>query len=357
MDTGIGIKESDKHKLFNSFTQIHSSDARKYGGSGLGLSICQNLLTLMDSEIKIDSTVGVGTSFSFVVWFEVAEESDQNTVDDKQHEASIRLEIIPELLDKRILVVDDDALNLMVAAEIVQKLGLNVSRAKSATEAFTLLEQTQILPDLILMDLQMPDVTGYQAFDILQKDPLWQVIPVVALTANASTLEKKKALAYGMDAFLTKPINPYSLTQTLLKWIPHEDGQAFQIDEEMGDKSDLFDLLKQHLDSAIEIEEKLKLVIDMLGKESAVKLFKSVDVLIKEEQSQLIHQLKTQQKETASAFAHRLKGSLGLYSSTKLTELLLQIETQALDFEDIEPLCHNLQIEFEYLQNGIQAYL
>ena len=357
MDTGIGIKKSDKHKLFNSFTQVHTSDARKYGGSGLGLSICQNLLMLMDSKIEINSMVGVGTSFSFVIWFDIATKGDRNAEEDKQHEASIRLEIIPELLDKQILLVDDDDLNLMVAAEILQKLGLNVSRAKSATEAFTVLEQTNILPDLILMDLQMPEVTGYQAFDILQKKSQWQKIPVVALTANASTLEKKKALEYGMNAFLTKPINPYLLKQTLLKWITHEDRPPIQMGDTINNDNDLFNLLKQHLDSAIEVEEKLKLVIDMLGKESAAKLFKSVDEAIREEKPQLMRQLQAAQKNEASALAHRLKGSLSLYSSTKLMQLLLQIEKKDVDFEDSSSLCSTLRAEFDCIQKSIKAYL
>ncbi len=344
IDTGPGIAEKDQSKLFESFTQLNTSDTRKHGGTGLGLAISQRILSMMDSSIEVESVIGEGTTFSFQAWFDVVN-ADFEAIEEEQKPATA-LAFIPVLSGKDILLVDDDELNQEIAKEILTIYGLKVRIASSAKEAFWLLSED--LPDLVLMDLQMPEMTGYEALDVIHSNPAWSDIPVIALTANARIVERKKALAYGMDGFLTKPIDPYKLKQTLLDWIPHEDNQ-------FGENTVKMHIVQKQRDSAAEVKEKLDNVIDMLGAKSAGKFFKKIDKVITKEKPTLLRILKAKKWDDAAILAHRLKGSLNLYGSTKLEELLVQIDDKAVASDDVDNVCVALQHEFDLVQKIIKS--
>ncbi len=350
IDTGIGIQEDDKKKLFVSFSQVNSSDSREYGGTGLGLSICKNLLRLMGSDIDVDSVFGTGSTFSFSVDFEKASKACIEAYLSSQEDLSSALNLIPELQGKQVLLVDDDHLNKMVAAEIFNSFGLNVSVANDANAAFLRLNKG--LVDVIFMDINMPKMTGYEALAVIRDNPDWYDIPVIALTANASNIEKKKALDHGMDDFLTKPINPSQLRQALLKWIPHEE-----ITIQTEDEVNLLEVIEETLDSETEIEEKLKSMQVMLGREFSKKLFKSVDRVIIQERPVLIHSLQQQKMKETFDIAHRLKGSLSLYNSRTLDRLLCKIEEKQIKTRQVDSICLELQMEFNFIQSAIKHAL
>lgn len=350
IDTGIGIQEDDKKKLFVSFSQVNSSDSREYGGTGLGLSICKNLLRLMNSDINVDSVFGTGSTFFFSIDFKKASKACIEAYLSSQEDLSSALDLIPELQGKQVLLVDDDHLNKMVAAEIFNSFGLNVSVANDANAAFLLLNEG--LVDVIFMDINMPKMTGYEALAVIRDHPDWYDIPVIALTANASNIERKKALDHGMDDFLTKPINPSQLRQALLKWIPHEE-MSIQTEVEVN----LLEVIEETLDSETEIEEKLKSMQVMLGHEFSKKLFKSVDTVIIQERPVLIHLLQQQKMTEAYDIAHRLKGSLSLYNSRTLDRLLFEIEEKQIKTPQIDSICLDLQTEFNFIQSAIKPYL
>lgn len=215
-DTGIGIHDKDKEVLFESFSQLSSSDSRQYSGTGLGLAISQNLVELMGSRIEVDSLLGQGSEFYFSIWLEYDKDNNADEDDNKNSTISL-LKVMPELDGNLVLLVDDNELSLMVGEAILEIFGLKVIVANDARKVFKILENTS--PELILMDLQMPEITGYEALAIIKNNSEWKKIPVIALTANASDVEKKKALAHGMDDFLTKPMDLNQLRGILMKWL------------------------------------------------------------------------------------------------------------------------------------------
>lgn len=350
MDTGIGIREKDQHKLFVSFSQVNASDTREYGGTGLGLSICKNLLALMDSHIEVDSVYGKGSSFFFDLTLEISSEIQVYPNAKQAAKVSASLQTIPELQGKKVLLVDDDDLNQMVTEKILQSFGLQVYLAHRASAAFAVLQEKAV--DLIFMDLHMPEMSGYDALAVIRQNPQWQAIPVIALTANASSIEKNKALQHGMDDFFTKPIHPRQFKQLLLKWIPHEHVEHLTHEE-----MDLLHVIETGLDSKTEIEEKLKSMWIMLGSEFSSKLFQSVLTVVDDEGTQLQHLLKIPDISAAKQMAHRLKGALSLYNSRELTHLLTEIEEQPIDSTRIDEICKTLEQEFTLIQTVIHDFI
>lgn len=222
-DTGIGIHDKDKAALFKSFSQVNYAGSRRYGGTGLGLAISQNLVEMMGGKITVDSVVDQGSVFCFSLWFEY---SESNSISDHGGQDTIAspLEKIPELNDKIVLLVDDNELNLMVGESILELFGLKVVLAHSAQQVFKILES--VSPELILMDLQMPEMTGYEVLHMIRIKPEWEKIPVIALTANASDTEKNRAFDHGMDGFLTKPLDLHQLKKILMKWLVNNNQEV-----------------------------------------------------------------------------------------------------------------------------------
>ena len=347
-DTGAGIEEKDKDRLFDSFTQLNRSDTRKHGGTGLGLTISQRLLGMMNSKIEIESELGEGATFFFSIWLEVAEVEAEGSAESEG--SSVALQFIPELCSKNVLVVDDDELNQEIAKEMLNIYGLNVQVASSAKEALWLLSES--LPDLIFMDLQMPGMTGYEALDAIHDNPAWSDIPVIALTANARVVERRKALSYGMDGFLTKPIQPHLLKQMLLDWIPHDDGGVSLLKKNAMPS----DITQEKIESDVEIQEKLNNVVEMLGSKSASNFFNKVVAVIVKEKPELLRSLDDHQWEAAAQLAHRLKGSMNLYGSTALEELLTQIDDKTIAPDEVDDICITLTGEFDLIQQLIKGH-
>jgi len=219
-DTGIGISEEHQEKLFSAFTQADESTSRKYGGTGLGLVICKHLVTLMNGEIKLDSTPGKGSTFSFNLFLPLAEktptadahfdrqQSEQTLTEQKHSEQKTEPKtsdfISPLLLNKHVLLVEDVPLNRLIAQSLLEQAGLHVDWAGDGLEATEKAQATQY--DLIVMDIQMPVMDGFEATKIIRGYPEYKDTPIIAMTANAMSDDKEKSLEAGMDSHLTKPI-------------------------------------------------------------------------------------------------------------------------------------------------------
>lgn len=211
IDTGIGIKEEEKKKVFQSFTQLDNAENKKHEGAGLGLSISKQLLTLLGGEINVESTPGEGSTFWFIFRTQIAESKQEHIV-----------KVLPtDKLDYwvKILVVDDNRINQEVAAQILRKAGAEVAKAASGEETIKILKQEKF--DIILLDIQMPGLSG---IDVIQwmKKKLKDYPPVIALTAYNSEQEKEKFISLGFNDFVGKPISPEVLLGKIHEWTAAE---------------------------------------------------------------------------------------------------------------------------------------
>jgi len=208
-DTGIGIPEDKINSLFEAFTQADSSTTRKYGGTGLGLTISKKLAEMMGGRIGVESEVGVGSLFFVDLPLPAAQPP-------QRHNDPAQPQSLPEAFpNKRILLVEDNEVNRKVAVRLLSKLQLEVEIAVNGVEAVQ--KATENTYDLILMDCQMPEMDGYEATRTLRERGIQT--PIIALTANALEGDREKCLACGMNDYLSKPIQADKLRETLARWL------------------------------------------------------------------------------------------------------------------------------------------
>lgn len=209
VDTGIGIAKEKQHLVFESFSQAQNDHSRKYGGTGLGLTITKKLIELMGGELLLESAQDQGSTFTFSIIYAIGEEKDNST------------KAVPELIENidglNILLVEDNAMNQFVAFQILKKWNVHVETAINGKHALALLEKREY--DLILMDLQMPEMDGYETTELIRNpssNVLNHHIPIIAVSADAFEQTKEQALAIGMNGFITKPINKTELFNCLV---------------------------------------------------------------------------------------------------------------------------------------------
>ena len=202
-DTGIGIAEDRIASLFDEFTQADGSTTRRFGGTGLGLTIARHLVTLMGGSIEVTSRPGEGSTFSFRLPLEAG--TPQTVQTDVRTGADAASGTLREAVAGRVLVVDDQPVNRTVVVRLLEKLGCTVDSAADGREALAAVTKHDY--DLVLMDCQMPVMDGFEATaQIRGLDGAAQRVPIVALTANALAGDRQRCLAAGMDDYLTKPI-------------------------------------------------------------------------------------------------------------------------------------------------------
>jgi PAS domain S-box-containing protein len=198
-DTGIGIPEDRIDNIFMKFSQADASTTRKFGGTGLGLNIANDIVHLMGGNIAVTSIVGAGSEFSFEICLPIAEAPQ---LEEKAITAN------KSLSGFKILLVDDNNINLFLAQTILSKWNAEVVTAANGDEALQAFNKTSF--DLVLMDLQMPILDGFETTRIIRED-FKDNTPIIAFTANALNSEKEICLSIGMNNYLTKPIQPEQL--------------------------------------------------------------------------------------------------------------------------------------------------
>jgi CheY-like chemotaxis protein/HPt (histidine-containing phosphotransfer) domain-containing protein len=236
-DQGPGIAEEHFDTLFDHFSQVDESPTRQFGGTGLGLAICKELVGLMGGRIGVRSTAGVGSTF----WFTVRLEKGDATV---VTESTRDLEVLEETyatyskhavvagrwtdIDKKVLVVDDNEVNLLVAQRMLEELGFEVDLAANGEEAIDAAASRAYAA--ILIDSQMPGMDGNEATSIIrQSEGDAKRTPIIALTANAMAPDREKAFAAGVDDYLSKPVFLEDLEAALSRALLCDDDGPLRI--------------------------------------------------------------------------------------------------------------------------------
>lgn len=208
-DTGLGISEKDLSKLFNEFSQVDASTSRNYGGTGLGLTISKKLIQLMKGELFYSSTKNVGSSFGMRLPLKTGAESNQQPV-------GLHCQFDGRGIAK-ILLVDDNEINLRIGKKMLESLNHIVTTASSGQQAIDILIENKQVFDLVLMDCQMPNMDGFEATKTIRKG--LKSLPIIALTANTSAQDKRRALDSGMNDFVTKPYKLNKIQNTIQHWL------------------------------------------------------------------------------------------------------------------------------------------
>ena len=211
-DTGIGINANALAHIFQPFTQVDRSHTRSFGGAGLGLAIASRLSRLMHAELRVESELLVGTSFSFEVVLPICNECGET-----QENKAVAFNGKKSVFNAHVLVVDDNPANRKVAEAMLKAAGCTVVSANNGQEALNELYAGGI--QLVLMDCQMPIMDGYEATRVWREQETERRIPIVALTANASADNEVNCITAGMDAVLNKPFRRQQLEMILSAWL------------------------------------------------------------------------------------------------------------------------------------------
>lgn len=299
-DTGIGINEGDKSRLFEEFSQADDSTTRKYGGTGLGLSISRSLVKLMKGEIECKKNDPDGSVF----WFRIPlvttriKRADQGSP-------------IPKFTSTNVLVAEDSISNQVVVRALLEKQGCIVTIANNGKEAVKLASGASF--DLVLMDVMMPEMDGIEATKEIRRleDP-GPHIPIIALTANVFSEDREKCLQAGMNDFVAKPIDAEKLIEQIVKW-------SSQISTPTEGKKSMttFELMNSE-------------TLQKLGNETSPEMLPEIVSIFIKEMDERINSLPVAVDELDGdeliARAHAIKSSAGTFGALRLEDSARRIE-------------------------------
>lgn len=319
-DSGIGIAQEKLDTLFDSFTQADTSTTRKYGGTGLGLAIVKNLVALMGGEIKITSQLGKGSTFEFNIQVGLSDKpalirknSEATNSDDTNWSKGIKL-----------LLVEDNKTNQVVAEGILSNFGFLTDIVENGREAIDKLKITP--PDtysLILMDCQMPVMDGYDATRAIRTGmagDIYKDIPIIAMTANAMSGDKEKCFAFGMDDYVSKPVDLSILNNALKRWV-----KGVAIDKTYNEN------IAQKDSSEVDLIWDKNILFKRVGENKP--LVKNVLEAFLGDMEILLVKLKNDIESNdamdCKIQAHSIKGSSANIGASKLSSIALEIENFA----------------------------
>ncbi len=314
-DTGIGVSEEKLELIFENFKQADGEVRHKFGGTGLGLAITRQLVELQGGNIRAESEVGIGTSFIFTIEYE-----------DTGITASATTEALPSLAhidiaNSRILVAEDNIMNRKYVATLFKKWGIPIHFAHNGREAVE--EAQKKVYDLILMDISMPEMDGYEAtIAIRNTKNLNQNTPIVALTASALVSKKDKAFRVGMTDYMAKPFKPMNLLQKIKSHINSQQTQVLQMEENTNFT----------FNEKLDVDTLEALYEDDL--EYAADLFETFLDYTVEEFKPLKDLIQAKDWAATKSLAHKLKPTFSMVGLTQLETKMMAIEHQAIEQPD-----------------------
>jgi PAS domain S-box-containing protein len=357
-DTGIGIAPDKQQSIFDAFVQADSSTSRRYGGTGLGLAICMQLAQAMGGRIVLDSQLGVGSCFS--VWIPIPHSDETPS---QQDFGSTELggssgETQPGVLQskfpaaatsslshpppapyegRRALVADDHEVNRLLAQKLLEQLGFSVTLAHDGMNALEAVVRQKF--DVILMDIQMPELNGWQATHELRQ---WEQqtkrtrVPVIALSAHASAADREQALAIGMDGYLTKPLTPEALAAALRpihsirersELTPRLTALSTPLLDEPANDSPKPAYTHARPTQAVSPLQRERLLARLGGDEAALRqMTRAMRRDLRESISQTYASLKAKDWPAMRAQAHAVKGALASVTADEAAALAGQLE-------------------------------
>jgi signal transduction histidine kinase/CheY-like chemotaxis protein len=309
-DTGIGIPDDKKEVIFNKFTQVDVSTARKYGGTGLGLTITRELVMLMRGDITLDSALGKGSTFYVHIPVEIApaETDEGKTQGTEPGQGSINTAA-------RIMIVDDHPVNLLFMRKVLKKLGfLHADEAKSGMEALALYQANKY--DLIFMDCQMPEMDGFEASARIREiEDFTNQTKIIAVTADAMKGARERCIDSGMNDYISKPIDIEKLKSILRTWAPG----TIKVQSNPG-------ISKKSNDRQIMDWDRLDLFTD--GNPEEEKVLIDMFIIYAEESISALKELypDTNRNEEWKKAAHKFKGSAANLGAAILSEACFEAE-------------------------------
>lgn len=312
-DTGIGISEENKKKLFESFSQVDTSSTKAYAGTGLGLSISKELCKMMNGQIGVESELGLGSTFWFT--FEAQESkrvSPKASLSENLSETSKSYSDDP----LNVLLVDDNQINQFVANEILKKAGCKVDIAENGIEAIEKVKSKSY--DLIFMDIQMPQMDGVTATKEIRKLNLAQTPPIIAMTAYSMKEDKEKFIKDGMDDYLSKPIKPENLIGKLREWSKHKKSET-----KSDANSDQETLKTNNAILNQEVLDKLKVFADT---NTLLNIYNDFETEAIEQIESCKNSFKTEDIKNILNNLHTLKGTSGTLGIARVEKLAREIE-------------------------------
>ena len=330
-DTGIGIKKKDMHRIFDTFTKLDMEAGSYAAGTGLGLAVSNRLVEMMGGKLEVESEYGKGSVFSFAIKQKVLSFDPLGDFQ-KQYDRSVTTSIgykekfIAPL--GKILVVDDNAMNLAVAQDLLRKTKLQIDVASSGEECIEMLKRKEY--HLILMDHMMPGMDGVatlHAIRELEGNPS-RDIPVIALTANAVVGAKDYYLNEGFEDYLTKPIEPEKLEDMMIKYLPKELVYVSTGSEEAdGDEDDNILDSETLIDMGINVSHGLK----YMGGSRVLyrKILQDFREVLIEKEGQLREHLEKEDMAGYAIIVHALKGNARNIGADDLAEEAFELEKQS----------------------------
>ena len=327
-DSGVGMDENFSKSIFEKFKQEDESISRKFGGTGLGMSICKDLVELMDGQIELNSKKGIGTKVSFTIPFEIVAIKNLEVKSPEKIDYKI-------LKGKVILVADDNEMNRLVATTILSNYGVKTMEVANGKEAIEAIKNTEI--DLVLMDVQMPIMDGMEATQIIRNHIKFHK-PIIALTALAFKGDKEKILNSGMNDYISKPFKEEFFVATIVKYLFSKPTEIEDNNEEPESKKQslLYDL--DYLQNIAGDDHKF---IDKM-----VNIFADLTPKAIEE---IKNAYAKNDLDTVSKTAHRIKASIDNLGILILKDTIRDIELNAENYGKGEKLTHLI----EYLETNL----